>query len=106
MTIGAGLLGTFSNGMEKFLYQFFSLFSGNWILCSSKESVTVALLLGLADALLDELVPEFHFCLRIDISFLVRVDSGILSLDGGLLMFRVRFHVGERVALCGCCAAR
>jgi hypothetical protein len=78
MTIGTGLLGTFSNGMEKFLYQFFSLFSGNWILCSSKESVTVALLLGLADALLDELVPEFHFCLRIDISFLVRVDSGIL----------------------------
>jgi hypothetical protein len=78
MTIGTGLLGTFSNGMEKFLYQFFSLFSDNWILCSSKESVTVALLLGLADALLDELVPEFHFCLRIDISFLVRVDSGIL----------------------------
>lgn len=78
MAIGTGLLGTFSNGMEKFLYQFFSLFSGNWILCSSKESVTVALLLGFADALLDELVPEFHFCLRIDISFLVRVDSGIL----------------------------
>lgn len=57
MTISTGFLGTLSNGMEEFLYQFSSLFSRNWILCSSKESVTVALLLGLADALLNELVP-------------------------------------------------
>jgi len=57
MTIGTGLLGPLSNGMKKFLYQFSSLFSRNWILCSSEESVTVSLLLGLADALLDEFVP-------------------------------------------------
>lgn len=57
MTIGTGLLWALGNSSKKFLYQFSALFSRNWIFCSSKESVPVALLLRLANALLDELVP-------------------------------------------------